>query len=128
MIKDILYHDPVQKEYTMQYPWIKNPRELPRNFLAAVSRLKSTVNRLKKLGESHSDAPSLQIDDMVNQGIPRKLNLHKLETYQGPVHYIPHHEVMKPDSKTTPVRIVFNSSASYMRHKLNDYWAKGPNN
>ena len=81
MIKDILYHDPVQKEYTMQYPWIKDPRELPRNFLAAVSRLKSTVNRLKKLGESHSEAPTLQIDDMVNQGIPRKLNLHELETY-----------------------------------------------
>ena len=64
---------------------------------------------------------------MVNRGIARKLNLHELETYQDPVHYIPHHELMKPDSKTTPVRIVFNLSASYMGHKLNDYWAKGPN-
>ena len=34
---------------------------------------------------------------------------------------------MKPVSKTAPVRIIFNSSASYMGHKLNDYWAKGPN-
>ena len=120
-------NDPVQKEWTMQYPWIKDPQELPNNFPAAVFQLKSTENRLKKLGESHSEAYNLQIDDMVNRGIARKLNLHELETYQGPVHYIPHHEVMKPDSKTTPFRIVFNSSVSYMGHKLNDYWARGPN-
>ena len=127
MIKDGLHHDLVQKEWTTQYPWIKDPQELPNNFPAAVSQLKSMENRLKKLGKSHSEVCSLQIDDLINRGIARKLNLHELETYQGPVHYIPHHEVMKPDSKTTPFRIVFNSSVSYMGHKLNDYWAKGPN-
>ena len=35
--------------------------------------------------------------------------------------------VLKPDSKTTPMRIVFNSGSSYMGHVLNDYWEKGPN-
>jgi hypothetical protein len=50
-----------------------------------------------------------------------------LEEHKGPVQYIPHHEVLKPDSNSTPVRIVFNSSASFMRHVLNDYWANGSN-
>lgn len=35
------------------------------------------------------------------------------------------HETKKPDLKTTPVRIVFNSSASYMAYVLNECWAKG---
>ena len=38
-----------------------------------------------------------------------------------------HHAVLKPSSKTTPLRIVFNSSAQFKGHILNDYWAKGPN-
>ena len=42
------------------------------------------------------------------------------------MHYIAHHEVLRPEKKSTPVRIVFNSSASYQGHKLNDYWFKGP--
>ena len=46
--------------------------------------------------------------------------------YDGPVHYISHHEVLKQDSVSTPCRIVFNASANFKSHVLNDYWAKGP--
>ena len=63
---------------------------------------------------------------MVDRGVARKLRTSELDTYKGPIHYISHHEVLRPDSKSTPVRIVFNSSANYMGHVLNDYWAKGP--
>ena len=34
--------------------------------------------------------------------------------------------MLRPESKSTPVRIVFNSSAEFHGHKLNDYWMKGP--
>ena len=54
-----------------------------------------------------------------------KLKKQELETYKGPVHYIAHHEIVRPE-KTTPIRIVFNSSASFQGHRLNDYWMKGP--
>ena len=37
-----------------------------------------------------------------------------------------HHEVLRHESKSTPVRIVFNSSAVFQGDKLNDYWMKGP--
>ena len=33
---------------------------------------------------------------------------------------------MKPESKSTPVRIVFNSSANYKGNVINNCWAKGP--
>ena len=67
-----------------------------------------------------------QIKDMVAREVARKLSKKELTLYKGPVHYIGHHEVLKPDSKSTSVRIVFNSSANYMGHILNEYWAKGP--
>ena len=56
----------------------------------------------------------------------RKLTAEDIENYEGPVHYIAHHMVLRPDSESTPLRIVFNSSSSFHGHKLNDYWMKGP--
>ncbi|XP_064104361.1 uncharacterized protein LOC135214230 [Macrobrachium nipponense] len=63
---------------------------------------------------------------MVYREVARKLNIDEISYYNGPVHYLPHHEVHKPDSVSTPLRIVFNSSSSYLGHILNDYFAKGP--
>ena len=92
-------------------PWIRDPSELPDNQNAAMGML--TVYQK-------------QIEDMVDREVARKLTLKELKEYKGPIHYISHHEVLKPDSKSTPVRIVFNSSVRYLGHALNDYWAKGP--
>lgn len=41
------------------------------------------------------------------------------------LHYIAHNKIMRTE-KTTPIWIVFNSSASFHGHQLNDYWIKGP--
>ena len=62
---------------------------------------------------------------MIDRDVARKLTKDKLQKYKGPVHYISHHKVLK-QTPSTPVRIVFNSSANYMVHVLNEYWAKGP--
>ena len=66
-----------------------------------------------------------QIKDMFEGNVSRKLTEDEICDYSGPVHYLPHLEVMKPDSQSTPHRIVFNSSAVFKGHVLNDYWAKG---
>ena len=100
--------------------------ELPNNESVAVARLKSTERRLQKLGERYSEAYDQQIMDMVQRGAARRLTEAERKEYKGPIHYIHHHEILKPESKSTPIRIVFNSSASYMGHVLNEYWAKGP--
>ena len=58
---------------------------------------------------------------MIDRGVARKLMESELETYDWPTYYVSHHEVVNPDSKSTPVRIVFNNSAKYMGHALNEY-------
>ena len=67
-----------------------------------------------------------QIDDMIQCKVARKLTAFELEENRDPIHYISHHEVLKPDFESTPCRIVFNSSAKFQGHTLNEYWAKGP--
>ena len=56
----------------------------------------------------------------------RKLTDAELAEYTGPVDYISHNEVLRPEKRSTPVIIVFNSSSVYQGHRLNDYWLKGP--
>ena len=50
----------------------------------------------------------------------------EVKSYKGPVQYVSHHAVIRPEKKSTPLRIVFNSSAVYQGQYLNDYWMKGP--
>ena len=93
--------------------------------MAAFGMLKSTEKRLSR-NPKHAETYSLQIQDMVERGAAQKLSQAELDTYEGPTFYLSHHEVLKPDSESTPCRIVFNSSAKFKGHVLNDYWAKGP--
>ena len=118
-------YDKKGKRWIAEYPWIKDPKNLPDNKRVAISKLISTEKRLAR-NAKHAEIYNQQIQDMVNRNVARKLTEEELKTYRGPFHYILHHEVLKPDSKTTPVRIVFNSSANYMGPVLNEYWAKGP--
>ena len=125
-IKQGITFDSERKKFTAHYPWIKDPSDLPNNIAAAEAKLKSTERRLMKMGTEHAEAYNEQMQDMVRRGIARKLSKEEIERYKGPVHYLQHHEIIKPTSSSTPLRIVFNSSASFMGHVLNDYWAKGP--
>ena len=110
----------------MTYPWIKSPKSLPNNLSVSLARLRSIEKRLAKKGAEYAKAYDDQIHNMMSRGVARKLTNEKKRNYEGPVHYLPHHEILKPESRSTPIRIVFNSSASYMGHILNDYYAKGP--
>ena len=64
--------------------------------------------------------------EMEEMNFASKLKEVDINEYKGAVHYIFHHAVLRADSASTPVRIVFNSSSSYQAHRLNDYWRKGP--
>ena len=112
------------KVWTARYPWIKNPSDLPNNKLIAAKMLQNTEKRLLK-DEKKAETYQSQIQDMLDRGVAKKLDVEDLN-YDGPVHYISHHEVLKQDSASTPCRIVFIASANYKNHVLNDYWAKSP--
>ena len=90
-----------------------------------MAKLAATERQLRKNAD-HAKVYDEQIEDMVTRNVARKLSKEELTNYTGPMHYIAHHEVLKPESKSTPVRIVFNSSVNHMGHILNEYWAEGP--
>lgn len=115
----------VGKQWMVPYPWKKDPALLPDNKPLAMKRLESTERRLKKEPEQ-GIAYDKQMEEMREMHFSRKLSKEELDNYKGPVHYIPHHAVIRPEKKSTPVRIVFNSSSVYQGHALNDYWLKGP--
>ena len=112
-------------QWMIPYPWQKDPKNLPNNKQQAEKKLESTERRLKK-NPHMAEAYDGQMAEMVKLGFARKLSQEEVSSYKGPVHYISHHEVYRPEKKSTPVRIVFNSSASFHGHVLNDYWMKGP--
>jgi hypothetical protein len=64
--------------------------------------------------------------EMEEMKFARTLSKEEIDSYEGPVHYISHHAVIRPEKKSTSVRIVFNSSSVYQGNRLNDYWKKGP--
>ena len=63
---------------------------------------------------------------MIDRGVVKELSQFDLETYDGPINYITHHEVLK-DSASTPLRIVSKSSFPNGRTTLNECLVKGPN-
>jgi hypothetical protein len=70
----------------------------------------------------HAESYSNQIKELEEMGFARKVTKEEVKSNDGPVHYISHHAVVRPEKKSTPVRIVFNSYATFKGHTLN----KGP--
>ena len=114
----------VGKQWMIPYPWEKDPSSLPDNKNQAVKRLKSTERRLLKYPDQ-ATAYDNQMVEMEEMKFARKLTNEEIENYKDPVHYISHHAVLRPEKKSIPVRIVFNSSSVYQGNRLNDNWKKG---
>jgi hypothetical protein len=107
----------VGNQWLIPYPWVKDASELPDNKAQAEKKLEATERRLAK-NPDHAQAYDKQMKEMSEMNFSRKLTSEELKSYEGPIHYISHHEVVKPEKKSTPIRIVFNSSASYKGHRL----------
>ena len=64
---------------------------------------------------------------MVSRNVVSEISQAEMSAYTGPINYITHHEVYKPGSLLTPVRLVSNSSFRNGSTNLNDVTVKGPN-
>ena len=97
-IDDNLRYLEEKKKWQASYPWIRDPAELPNNRCAALARLRSTERRLSK-DIQHATLYKRQIQDMINRGVSRRVSTREIDEYNGPIHYISHHAVLKPESK-----------------------------
>ena len=113
------------QQWMIPYPWRKDPKFLPHKRSLVLKRLEGTERRLKS-NLDQANAYDEEMTEMVKMKFCRKLSENEVKNYKVPVHYIPHHAVIRPEKKSTPVRIVLNSSSVFQGHKLNDYWMKGP--
>ena len=97
--------------WLVNYPWAKDPSKLPDNKGYALATMKSTEKRLLRTPDQ-ALLYSQQINDMLVRGAARIVLESELERYGKGKFYLSHHAVIEQDSKSTPCRIVFNSSAS----------------
>ena len=88
--------------------------------------MKSTEKQLQRKGPQFTASYSAQIVDMLDRKAAREVTEEELQSFGGQKYFLTHLAVPKPDSKSTPLRIVFNSSARYKGLSLNDCLLKGP--
>uniref|UniRef100_A0A8R1DZL4 Copper-fist domain-containing protein n=1 Tax=Caenorhabditis japonica TaxID=281687 RepID=A0A8R1DZL4_CAEJA len=108
----------------VQFPFNGKEANLNDNYLVAVSRLVSLVNKqLERPTDrtSYNDIIQQQLSAGIIEPVPDS------EKQIGPHYYIPHKVIIKPDSQTTKLRIVLDAS-SHMKHEmsLNDCIHAGP--
>ena len=126
MIKEGLIFDESAKRWMARYPWICRPDCLPANKQFAYATLRSTEKRLLR-NQLHANTYCAQIDDMLKRNVARRVGDEELRNYKGTKFFLSHHDVLSPQSKSTPMRVVFNSSARMKGCvSLNDCLAKGP--
>ena len=124
-IKENLQFDQSLSRWQVEIPCKKDLSGLQNNRLQVYNCLLSLEKRLK---QNHEEAKlyQSQIEDMLRRKACRPLSQEEYEQYQGPKYFITHHGVKKPESKSTPYRIVFNSSLKFNQTHLNDFYVKGP--
>ena len=126
VIKSKLVYDQTEKRWTASYPFLKDPNVLKDNYDVAFRALKRKETKLMK-DESLKGLYDGQVSDFIERGVLRKLSKSELQSWNGPVRYVDHHEVFKEGS-TTPLRIVINSSFRNGNEvSFNDILMKGPN-
>ena len=86
----------VGNQWSIPYPWKKDPSQLPDNKAQAIKRLESTEHRLIKHPEQ-AEAYNQQMKEMTDKNFFRRLTDEELNDYKGPIHYIAHHGVLRPE-------------------------------
>ena len=104
---------------------IKDPALLQDNCAQVIAIETSVQKGLIKRGqlEMYNDV----VRDYIDRGVFQKIPKEEMEAWDGPVNYVTHHGVDKPESVTTSLRVVCNSSLDNHGVSLNHILPKGPN-
>ena len=111
-----------ERQYVVSLPWKVNHPPLPSNFGLALNRLKSLCKRFEMDREFMTHYTNV-LNEQEARGFIERVS----DKYCNDSHYLAHHGV-KRDSRTTPVRIVFDCSArrDAVSPSLNDCLWTGP--
>ena len=94
LINEGLEYDEYDKCWVADYPWVRDPKELPNNLPLAHARLKSTEKSHQKLGDDYIKNYQSQMEDMVNREIGElEQHTHRflwrdMHTSVDPDHYV----------------------------------------
>ena len=110
------------ESYTTRLPWKLDYPVLPENRDLAEARFKTTTRRLENMGRlEYYQIIQEQIEKGILEPIPSQPS-------EENVHYVPHQPVVREDSETTKLRIVYDCSAKRNPEQpsLNDCLETGP--
>ena len=121
-IDDISYNG---KRYSVGLPWKIGHKQLPPNFNASFTRLKSQIRKLKNTPTLLNECNKI-IEEQEDLGIIEKVT--ELKGAEK-VCYMPSQVVVRENVETTKVRMVFDASSKEGRSgtSLNDCLHVGPN-
>lgn len=109
------------------------PLKVPIKDLTLGNSFSIALQRLNSLCKKFSKNPMLKtsyanfIHEILSLGHGRIIDLNKLNFPLNQCYFLPHHAVMKEDSATTKLRVVFDASAkTELNHSLNDVLEAGP--
>ena len=114
--------------FQTSYKW-DIPRE---NLVPNYAAVKATFHRTKKRllrDPEFEDIYDKQLIELINMGVARELGEAELDNWisaGNPYYYISHQMVVNEENKTTPIRVVFNSSQKFAGQSLNSSWSLGP--
>ena len=111
-----------------KYPWNIDRHKLIDNLPAVLGVMQATKRKLKKdpLWEQVYES---QLKELIDKGFAREISEEEIEQWKAKgnkCYYIAHQMALNPSSKTTPVRVVFNSSQTYKGYSLNSSIDLGP--
>ena len=125
-----------QNRYEVGLPWKEDHPEIPDHYTVCLNRLRFLQRKLLKSPELLHEYDSI-IRDQVEKGIVEPVTEVtgnnpepcKFANSSQPVHYLPHHCVIRRDKQTTKLRIVYNGSAKAKSEtvSLNVCLKTGPN-
>ena len=125
-MKQNVSYDETEKVFKVKYPFLEDPSILSNNVHQAIKIGEREERKLFK--EGLMDDFNTEFNKMISCGALVKLSKGDMESWTGPVHYVSLQHVLKPESTTTPLRIVTNSSLSDRNgNSLNSILMKGPN-
>ena len=129
-MRDGISYDETNKLFTVKFPIVGDITQFKDNRNQAIVRAEALQKSLEK--RKLLNAYNEQVDDFIERGVWKETSLAEIEAWKssgGYVHYVGHHAVLNPQSKSTPVRVVVDSALrnNYNGPKLSSLYAKGPN-